>query len=109
MAAVGTAQVQKAKTAYLARLRARGIAVDPFERAHRQEQQHLQQQQQQRSATAAGQSGQAALTALPPPGSAAGAAAGAIVPAGASPQTGGLHGLLGSLENGFSVLRHCTC
>jgi hypothetical protein len=87
--------VQRAKAAYLARLRARGITVDPFERAHRQEQQ-LQLQQQQRTAAALGQGGQAQLPALQAQGAAAAAAAGgvtgAIVPAAAgSPAAGEVH------------------
>lgn len=84
-------EVQKAKSAYLARLRARGITTDPFERAHRQEQQLLAAQQQRLTATAAAGfgSGQAALQALP--GAAgAGAAPGTLaLPApAASPQGG---------------------
>uniref|UniRef100_A0A383WBX5 Nucleoporin Nup54 alpha-helical domain-containing protein n=1 Tax=Tetradesmus obliquus TaxID=3088 RepID=A0A383WBX5_TETOB len=86
-------EVQKAKAAYLARLRARGITVDPFERAHRQEQQ-LQLQQQQRTAAALGQGGHGQLAALPAPAAAAaGGVTGAIVPAAAgSPAAGGLFG-----------------
>ncbi|KAF6261267.1 hypothetical protein COO60DRAFT_1699951 [Scenedesmus sp. NREL 46B-D3] len=88
------AEVQKGKAAYLARLRARGITVDPFERAHRQEQQLQQQQQQQRTAAALGQAGQTQLQALPMPAAAAvGGVTGAIVPAAAgSPAAGGLFG-----------------
>jgi hypothetical protein len=83
-------QVQRAKAAYLARLRARGITVDPFERAHRQEQQLQLQQQQQRTAAALGQAGQAQLQALPAPAAAAAAGVtGALVPAAAgSPAAG---------------------
>lgn len=81
-------QVQKAKSAYLAQLRARGITVDPFERAHRQEQQLLAVQQQRAAATAAAgfASGQASVPALQ-----AAAAPGALAlpaPAAASPQAG---------------------
>jgi hypothetical protein len=82
-------QVQKAKAAYLARMRARGITVDPFERVHRQEQQ-LQLQQQQRTAAALGQGGQAQLAALPAPlAAAAGGVTGAIVPAAANSPAAG--------------------
>eukprot|EP00878_Enallax_costatus_P007842 GHUV01008207.1.p1 GENE.GHUV01008207.1~~GHUV01008207.1.p1 ORF type:complete len:420 (+),score=172.21 GHUV01008207.1:205-1464(+) len=82
-------EVHKAKSAYLARLRARGITVDPFERAHRQEQQLQAAQQQRAAATAATGFGQAAVPALPTAG-AGGAAVGTLpLPASAaSPPAG---------------------
>eukprot|EP00879_Flechtneria_rotunda_P025495 GHRR01027094.1.p1 GENE.GHRR01027094.1~~GHRR01027094.1.p1 ORF type:complete len:263 (+),score=95.11 GHRR01027094.1:893-1681(+) len=82
-------EVHGAKAAYLARLRARGILVDPFERIHRQHQQLQQPQPAQRPAVTASAGSQ--LPALPATGP-AGGGTGPLVPAAASPATGGLFG-----------------
>lgn len=83
-------QVHRSKSVYLARLRAQGITADPFERAHRQEQQLLAVQQQ-RSATPAAAgfgAGQASLLAVSAPGAATAGTLALPAPAGASPQAG---------------------
>lgn len=91
-------QVQKAKSAYLARLRAMGITTDPFERAHRQEQLMLAAQQQRNpSGPPMLGSAPAATTASAGGGIAAPGTLALPAPAAASPQAG---------KSGYNLMHH---